>query len=60
MELYEAAIQEAIAKAANGFIVTFGVVPTKPETGHEHRTQKRWRRFLQRKTKPNDGQRIYS
>lgn len=34
MDLYEAAIQEAIAKAANGFIVTFGIVPTKPETGY--------------------------
>ena len=34
MELYEAAIQEAIAKAANGFIVTFGIIPTKPETGY--------------------------
>jgi mannose-1-phosphate guanylyltransferase len=34
MELYEAAIQEAIEKAANGSIVTFGIVPTKPETGY--------------------------
>jgi mannose-1-phosphate guanylyltransferase len=34
MESYEAAIQEAIEKAANGNIVTFGIVPTKPETGY--------------------------
>lgn len=34
MELYEEAIQEAIAKAANGYIVTFGIIPTKPETGY--------------------------
>nr|WP_309755745.1 mannose-1-phosphate guanylyltransferase [Flavobacterium sp.] len=34
MELYEESIQEAIAKAADGFIVTFGIIPTKPETGY--------------------------
>ena len=34
MELYEEAIQEAIAKAVNGYIVTFGIIPTKPETGY--------------------------
>jgi mannose-1-phosphate guanylyltransferase len=32
--LYEEAIQEAIEKATNGYIVTFGIVPTKPETGY--------------------------
>ena len=34
MELYEAAIREAAGKAATGFIVTFGIIPTKPETGY--------------------------
>jgi mannose-1-phosphate guanylyltransferase len=34
MQLYEAAIQEAIEKASKGYIVTFGIVPTKPETGY--------------------------
>lgn len=34
MECYEEAIQEAVEKAANGYIVTFGIVPTKPETGY--------------------------
>ena len=34
MERYEEAIQEAVEKAANGYIVTFGIVPTKPETGY--------------------------
>ena len=32
--LYEQSIQEAIEKASNGFVVTFGIVPTKPETGY--------------------------
>lgn len=34
MECYEEAIHEAVEKAANGYIVTFGIVPTKPETGY--------------------------
>jgi mannose-1-phosphate guanylyltransferase len=34
MEHYEAAIQEAIDKASKGSIVTFGIIPTKPETGY--------------------------
>ena len=33
MEAYTSAITEAIAKAQDGYIVTFGIVPTKPETG---------------------------
>jgi mannose-1-phosphate guanylyltransferase len=31
---YERAIQEAVEKASGGYIVTFGIVPTKPETGY--------------------------
>ncbi|WP_413999320.1 mannose-1-phosphate guanylyltransferase [Flavobacterium sp. W1B] len=34
MEEYETAIGGAIEKASQGFIVTFGIVPTKPETGY--------------------------
>lgn len=34
MENYNKAINEAVSKAAEGFIVTFGVIPTKPETGY--------------------------
>jgi mannose-1-phosphate guanylyltransferase len=34
MEAYETAIEEAVEKAAQGYIVTFGIVPTKPETGY--------------------------
>ncbi|MFL9844965.1 mannose-1-phosphate guanylyltransferase [Flavobacterium rhizosphaerae] len=33
-EAYKDAIEEAIEKAHQGFIVTFGVHPTKPETGY--------------------------
>ena len=31
---YEQSINEAIEKAEQGYIVTFGIVPTKPETGY--------------------------
>ncbi len=34
MEQYDEAIKSAIDKASKGFIVTFGIVPTKPETGY--------------------------
>ncbi|MFV7234945.1 mannose-1-phosphate guanylyltransferase [Flavobacterium sp. ZB4R12] len=34
MEQYEEAIKEAIDKASKGYIVTFGIIPTKPETGY--------------------------
>jgi mannose-1-phosphate guanylyltransferase len=33
-EAYEMAIHEAVEKASRGYIVTFGIVPTKPETGY--------------------------
>lgn len=33
-ENYNQAISEAVIKANEGFIVTFGVIPTKPETGY--------------------------
>jgi len=34
MQQYQAAIEEAVEKAGEGFIVTFGIVPSKPETGY--------------------------
>lgn len=34
MDQYNIAIKNAIAKAEDGYIVTFGIVPTKPETGY--------------------------
>ncbi|MFV8465638.1 mannose-1-phosphate guanylyltransferase [Flavobacterium sp. LB1P62] len=34
IENYEVAINEAIAKASKGYLVTFGIVPTKPEIGY--------------------------
>ncbi|MBF7090659.1 mannose-1-phosphate guanylyltransferase [Flavobacterium sp. ALJ2] len=34
MDKYNEAIKNAIAKADEGYIVTFGIVPTKPETGY--------------------------
>ena len=34
MENYEAAINEAVEKATKGYIVTFGIIPTKPEIGY--------------------------
>lgn len=33
-KFYKNAINAAISKASEGFIVTFGIVPTKPETGY--------------------------
>nr|WP_314898188.1 mannose-1-phosphate guanylyltransferase [uncultured Flavobacterium sp.] len=34
MEHYQEGIRQAVEKASKGFIVTFGIVPTKPETGY--------------------------
>jgi mannose-1-phosphate guanylyltransferase len=34
MQEYNKAMEKAIAKAEEGYIVTFGIVPTKPETGY--------------------------
>ena len=33
-EAYDGAVNEAITKAQDNYIVTFGIVPTKPETGY--------------------------
>ena len=34
IELYESALKQAIALANNDYLVTFGIKPTKPETGY--------------------------
>lgn len=34
IDLYERTVQEAIAMAADNYLVTFGILPTKPETGY--------------------------
>ncbi|PRZ21016.1 mannose-1-phosphate guanylyltransferase [Flavobacterium granuli] len=52
MEAYEAAIQEAIVKAREGFIVTFGIVPTKPETGYGY-IERRGDQVISFREKPN-------
>lgn len=51
-DLYEQAIQEAIEKAHNGYIVTFGIVPTKPETGYGY-IERKGDAVLSFREKPN-------
>jgi mannose-1-phosphate guanylyltransferase len=52
MEAYNNAIGEAIAKAKDNYIVTFGIVPTKPETGYGY-IQYRGDTVLAFREKPN-------
>jgi mannose-1-phosphate guanylyltransferase len=52
MEAYNFAIKEAIAKAKDNYIVTFGIVPTKPETGYGY-IQYRGDTVLAFREKPN-------
>jgi mannose-1-phosphate guanylyltransferase len=52
MEQYNKAIQEAVEKASNGFIVTFGIIPTKPETGYGY-IERRGNDVLSFREKPN-------
>ncbi len=52
MESYNNAIAEAIAKAKDNYIVTFGIVPTKPETGYGY-IQYRGDTVLAFREKPN-------
>lgn len=54
IELYEAAIKEAIEKARNGSIVTFGIVPTKPETGYGY-IERKGDDVLSFREKPNQA-----
>jgi mannose-1-phosphate guanylyltransferase len=52
MEDYEQAIKTAIEKASKGFIVTFGIVPTKPETGYGY-IERKGDNVLSFREKPN-------
>ena len=49
---YNEAIQEAVEKASNGFIVTFGIIPSKPETGYGY-IERRGDDVLSFREKPN-------
>lgn len=50
--MYDTAIEEAIKKAANGFITTFGIVPTKPETGYGY-IERKGDKVISFREKPN-------
>ncbi|WP_433779260.1 mannose-1-phosphate guanylyltransferase [Flavobacterium anhuiense] len=53
IEDYNNAIQEAICKAQDGFIVTFGIIPTKPETGYGY-IESKGDKVLSFREKPNE------
>lgn len=53
MEDYNNAINEAISKAREGFIVTFGIIPTKPETGYGY-IESKGDNVLSFREKPNE------
>jgi mannose-1-phosphate guanylyltransferase len=53
MELYEEAINQGIAKASEGYIVTFGIIPTKPETGYGY-IERRGDDVVSFREKPNE------
>jgi mannose-1-phosphate guanylyltransferase len=52
MEDYNKAIKEAVLKAEEGFIVTFGIIPTKPETGYGY-IESKGDRVISFREKPN-------
>ncbi len=52
MDQYEKAIKEAIEKAEKGAIVTFGISPTKPETGYGY-IERRGDAVISFREKPN-------
>ncbi|TCN56354.1 mannose-1-phosphate guanylyltransferase [Flavobacterium circumlabens] len=52
MEDYNKAINEAILKAEDGYIVTFGIIPTKPETGYGY-IESKGDKVLSFREKPN-------
>jgi len=52
MEHYAHSIKEAIEKASRGYIVTFGIVPTKPETGYGY-IERKGEDVLSFREKPN-------
>ncbi|MCC9017167.1 mannose-1-phosphate guanylyltransferase [Flavobacterium lipolyticum] len=53
MEDYNKAIDEAIVKAKEGFIVTFGIIPTKPETGYGY-IESKGDKVVSFREKPNE------
>jgi mannose-1-phosphate guanylyltransferase len=53
MEDYNDAINQAIVKAKEGFIVTFGIIPTKPETGYGY-IESKGDKVLSFREKPNE------
>ncbi|TDW47112.1 mannose-1-phosphate guanylyltransferase [Flavobacterium sp. 270] len=53
MENYNKAISEAVSKAEDGFIVTFGVIPTKPETGYGY-IEAKGDKVISFREKPNE------
>ena len=53
MEDYNDAISQAIIKAKEGYIVTFGIIPTKPETGYGY-IESKGDEVLSFREKPNE------
>lgn len=53
MEDYNNAINHAIIKAKEGYIVTFGIIPTKPETGYGY-IESKGDEVLSFREKPNE------
>jgi mannose-1-phosphate guanylyltransferase len=53
MEDYNNAIDQAILKAKEGFIVTFGIIPTKPETGYGY-IESKGDKVISFREKPNE------
>ncbi|EJL66725.1 mannose-1-phosphate guanylyltransferase [Flavobacterium sp. CF136] len=50
---YNDAINQAIVKAQEGFIVTFGIIPTKPETGYGY-IESKGDKVISFREKPNE------
>ncbi|WP_269237508.1 mannose-1-phosphate guanylyltransferase [Flavobacterium flavigenum] len=53
MEDYTNAINQAILKAKEGFVVTFGIIPTKPETGYGY-IESKGDKVISFREKPNE------
>ncbi|MBP1224047.1 mannose-1-phosphate guanylyltransferase [Flavobacterium sp. 1355] len=53
MDNYNEAINEAIVKAQDGYIVTFGIIPTKPETGYGY-IESKGDKVISFREKPNE------
>lgn len=53
MDEYKNAMTEAVEKATNGYIVTFGIQPTKPETGYGY-IERKGDNVISFREKPNE------